>query len=145
MLDFTGWMSREVSMVSPSESVTRRWRRYQTLSLASPLVGIVNVPLAAPVAGETNGGKCVSWWKSTHQVIADPPSVPSSVSEAAAANVNVCPPTYVLPAVGLVMVAVGALPPTTSSLTVSLGVEPYGFVTMQRKVALSSPSVVAKE
>src|SRR5262245_9763195 len=77
---FRGRTSRVTSLVRPNESCTRRWMRYQTFALVSPLVGMVKEPLFAPVVSGTKGWKWVSWWKSTRQMKADAGSVPSSKS-----------------------------------------------------------------
>ena len=66
--------------VSPAESRTVRWMRYQTLAAVSPVVGIANDPLVAPVVGGDERMVCVSWWKSTCHVKALAGSVPSSGS-----------------------------------------------------------------
>ena len=86
-----GRTSRKVVCVRPAESRTVRWMRYQTLADVSPVVGIVNEPLVAPLVGGMNGCVCVSWWKSTCQVNARAGSVPSSGSVPAAGVVDRLP------------------------------------------------------
>ncbi len=65
---YLGRMSRVTVPVSPPESRTVRYSRYQTFVAVSPLVGIVNDPPVTPLSGATNGWVCASWWKSTCQV-----------------------------------------------------------------------------
>ena len=51
---------RNDELVSPEESLTVRWTRYQTFADVSPRVGMVNEPDSPDVSG-TNGWKWVSW------------------------------------------------------------------------------------
>ena len=76
-----GWTSRKTVVVSPPESRTVRWMRYQTSASVWPTVDGTNEPLVAPEVGATNGCTCVAWWKSICQVNALAGSVPSSGSE----------------------------------------------------------------
>jgi hypothetical protein len=55
-----GTTSVYVVEVSPVESVTVRWMRYQTLAEVSPVVGTTKEPDLAPVQGAMNGWVCVS-------------------------------------------------------------------------------------
>ena len=66
--------------MSPVESVTVRWMRYQTLSEVSPVVGTTKEPDLAPVQGAMKGWVCVSWWKKISHSKEPAGRVPSSGS-----------------------------------------------------------------
>jgi hypothetical protein len=55
-----GTTSTKVVEVSPPESRTVRWIRYQTLVAVSPVSGIVNEPPVLPLVAGKKGWKCVS-------------------------------------------------------------------------------------
>ena len=56
-----GSTSRKASWVKPTESMTERWIRYQTLAAVSPRVGTVNEPPVTPLVGGRTGWVCASW------------------------------------------------------------------------------------
>src|SRR3954469_22009170 len=80
-LTLFGKTSTEVVWESPPESVAVRVIRYQTLGEVSMSGAALNEPLVMPEVGGMTGWECrlaSSWKKSTRQVRAAAPRVPSS-------------------------------------------------------------------
>src|SRR5262245_6844810 len=107
IVEVRGWMSRYDVWDRPTESVTVRYIRYQTLIEVSPVVGMVNVLDVKPLVAAINEWVCVLWCRSIHQVNALAGSVPSSWSVAVPVYVKTSPALYIVTYGGEVMVYEG--------------------------------------
>ena len=83
---------------------------------------------------------CVSWWNSTDQVNAEPPSAPSSGSLAVPVKAITSPARYIAPPAGEVTViwAVGGRFAVAVSTASALVAEPEALLTTTRNRAPSS-------
>src|SRR6185295_17575621 len=130
-----GVMSRSTVVVAPPGSLTVSRMRYQTLAETSPMVGITTDPDLDPVVGCMNGCVWVSWWNTISQVNPLAATSPVSGSVPEPEYVIVIPPWYVVPAVGVMMVAEGGSLFATVSVALLLVALPNPFVTTQLNVA----------
>src|SRR5262245_29075186 len=110
--------------------------RYHWFAATSPVVGMVNEPLAPVTYGldsePRNGCVWVSWWKTTHQLSEPAGSVPCSASVAEPLKLIVLPALYSVPAVGVVIVGDGAVLAVTVSVAALELVLPALLLTTQR-------------
>src|SRR4051794_3014146 len=115
VISWPGKMSRYVLVVSPVESVTVKWTRYQYTPGSWVVAGMVNVPAVTPFVGGTNGWLWSLWWKTTDQVNAMGGRAPWSGSVARPANVRVSPAWYLVRLDGRRITGAGGRPFTTLS------------------------------